>query len=54
MLGIFADCESLTKIDLSNFDTRHLDEINWLFSGCKNLKKNNVITKDERILKTFD
>jgi len=54
MLGIFADCKSLIKIDLSNFDTKHLDEINWLFSGCSNLKKNNVITKDERILKTFD
>jgi len=54
MLGIFSDCKSLIKIDLSNFDTNHLEDVNWLFSECDKLKKNNVITKDERILKTFD
>ena len=54
MLGIFANCESLITIDLSNFDTKHLEEINWLFSGCYKLKKNKVVTNDEKILKTFD
>ena len=53
MLGMFADCKSLVKLDLSNFNTQNTDEYPWLFSGCTKLKKNNVTTKDERILNNF-
>ena len=54
MLGMFADCNSLVNLDISNFDSKNVIDVNWLFSGCHNLNKENVKSKDNRILKTFD
>ena len=50
MRGIFRGCSSLTHIILSNFNTNENTDISNMFSGCSLLKKENVITKDERIL----
>ena len=31
------DCRGLTSIDLSSFNTEHVDNMNSMFSGCSNL-----------------
>ena len=37
MNGMFSDCESLTALDLSNFDTAKVTDMNGMFLGCKTL-----------------
>ena len=37
MREMFSDCESLTALDLSNFDTAQVTEMNRMFSFCKSL-----------------
>ena len=48
--NIFYDCSSLTNINLSNFNTNNVNYMSRMFNGCYKLKKNNIITKDKRIL----
>ena len=50
MYYMFLGCKSLTSIDLSNFDTQNVKYIDGIFSGCESLKKENVKTKDKKIL----
>ena len=47
---MFNGCSSLTNLDLSNFNTNNDTFVGLMFFGCKKLKKNNIITKDKRIL----
>ena len=47
---MFCGCKSLTNINLSNFNTQNVTGMWDMFSGCKSLKKENIITKDKRIL----
>ena len=35
---MFAGCQSLTNLDLSNFDTSNVITMSSMFAGCKNLK----------------
>ena len=49
MSGMFRDCSSLTKIDLSNFNTKNVIDMAQMFAGCSSLRKENIITKDWRI-----
>ena len=35
---MFKDCENLTSLDLSGFDTRSTENMTELFSGCKKLE----------------
>ena len=51
---MFYGCSSLTNIDLSNFNTNNVTDMYGMFSGCSKLKKENVITKDKKILKQFN
>ena len=37
MFGILIDCQRLKSLDLSNFRTPNLNEINNIFSGCNSL-----------------
>ena len=37
MEGMFLDCSGLTSIDLSSFNTEHVDNMNSMFGGCTNL-----------------
>ena len=37
MAYMFADCSSLTSIDVSNFNTAKVTDMSWLFSGCSGL-----------------
>ena len=35
---MFCGCESLTKVDFSNFNTSEVNDMEYLFYGCKSLK----------------
>ena len=47
---MFYGCSQLTNLDLSNFDTKLFVNKMNIFSGCLSLKKENVTTKDQRII----
>ena len=34
---MFSDCNSLTNIDLSNFNTQNVKDMSYMFSSCKSL-----------------
>ena len=36
---MFSGCESLTSLDLSNFDTKNVINMSHMFSGCCSLKE---------------
>ena len=43
----------LTRVDLSNFNTKTIKDNNeffGMFGGCRLLKDENIIVKDKRIL----
>ena len=50
MRVMFFYCSSLTNLDLSNFNTQNVTNISEMFYFCNSLKKNNIITKDNKIL----
>ena len=47
---MFYGCNSLTNINLSNFNTQNVTNMRCMFSECKSLKKQNVITNNIKIL----
>ena len=51
MSGIFYKCNSLTNIDLSNFNTQNVTNMSGMFSKCESLKNEFIVTKDKNILK---
>ena len=51
MYEMFYECEKLKHINLNNFNTQNVTNMNSLFYGCKSLKKSNIITHDLNILK---
>ena len=54
MGSMFFGCSSLTNINLSNFNTNNATDMGCMFYGCRALKKENIITKDKRILNIYD
>ena len=54
MSEMFSGCNSLTNLDLSNFNTQNVTNMSAMFSGCKSLKKDHIITKDKKILEEFE
>ena len=54
MCWMFRDCNSLISLDLSNFNTQNVTDMYAMFSGCKSLIRENLITKDDKILKEID
>jgi surface protein len=46
---MFYYCNSLKSLDLSNFNTQNVTEMYGMFSGCESLKRENIITKDDKI-----
>ena len=54
MSYIFCNCKSLTYLNLSNFNTQNVIIMNDMFVNCISLKKNNLITQNDRILKVKD
>ena len=47
---MFFECNSLKNIDLSNFNTQNVTNMEGIFDGYNSLKKNNIKTKDKKIL----
>ena len=54
MACIFYDCNSLTNLNLSNFNTQNVTNMEYMFSYCNSLTKKNIITKDNKILEIFE
>ena len=54
MSNMFCGCNSLTNIDLSNFNTQNVTNMSSMFDGCNSLKKENIKTKDKKILDKFE
>ena len=54
MSCMFSYCNNLANINLSNVTTQNVTYMRYMFSGCYNLKKNNVITNDYKILNQFE
>ena len=42
MLCMFKWCESLTNIDLTNFNTKNVRDMRDMFNGCKSLTNLNL------------
>ena len=40
--SMFYNCQSLTLLDLSNFDTSNIIDMGWMFQSCKNLASLNL------------
>ena len=51
---MFYKCESLTSIDLSNFNTQNVSDMGNMFDGCKLLKKKNIVINDDKIKKELE
>ena len=50
MCCMFRGCSSLKDINLSNFNTNNVTDMGGMFYKCSKLRKENVITKDKKIL----
>jgi len=53
MNNMFSFCLSLESIDLSNFNTQNAINMSFMFLECNTLQKENIITKDNKIIKQF-
>ena len=53
MSHMFDGCNSLTNINLSNFNTQNVTNMSFMFFDCYSLNKENIITKDEKIKSLF-
>jgi surface protein len=42
MCGMFSNCISLTNLNLSNFNTKNVHNMNGMFSGCNSLFELNI------------
>ena len=51
---MFYGCNSLISLDLSNFNTQNVTNMRGMLAGCNSLKKENIITKDDTIVKELD
>ena len=54
MLRMFFYCNSLTNLNLSNFNTQNVTDMSHMFFYCDLLTKNNIITRDKRILNEYN
>ena len=51
---MFYDCDSLTNINLSNFNIQNVSEMDGMFEGCNLLNKQNLIRNDKKIMELLD
>ena len=54
MSYMFYVCNSLTNFNLSNFNTQNVTNMSGMFLYCNSLKKENLITNDNKILEKFN
>ena len=52
MRSMFYYCNKLTSIDLSNFDTSKVDDMEWMFNNCSNLTSLNAVSYTHLTLPT--
>jgi len=50
---MFNKCSSLKEVNLSNFNTQNVTDMNYIFDGCSSLTKKNIITKNKKIINSF-
>ena len=50
MGGMFCNCKSLISLDLSIFNTEKVNDMSYMFHSYNSLKKENIITEDNKIL----
>lgn len=43
MKGMFEECNSLKFLDLTNFNTRYVQNMERMFKGCKSLISINLV-----------
>ena len=48
MTGMFDTCSGLTTLDVSNFNTSNVTEMEAMFAGCSNLKSIDISNFDTR------
>ena len=53
MSYMFSRCTSLTTLNLSNSNINNVTDMSSMFNGCSSLKKENIKTKDNKILQKF-
>ena len=53
MSSMFHGCNSLTNINLFNFNTQNVTNMNSMFDECNSLTKQNIIINDNIILNIF-
>ena len=53
MRRMFYECNSLISLDLSNFNNQNVTNMYNIFYDCNSIKKENIITKNDEILKEF-
>ncbi len=46
MRYMFDDCESLTQLDVSNFDTSNVTDMTCMFAGCESLTQLDISNFD--------
>ena len=51
---MFAGCESLINLNLSNFNTQYVKNMTCMFLVRDSLTKKNIITKDNKILEEIE
>ena len=51
---MFSGCKNIINLDLSSFNTQNVTNMRGMFNGCNSLKKNNIVTKNNRILEKYD
>ena len=51
---LFYGCDKLTSLNLSNFNTQNVTNMEYMFDNCASLAKKNLITKDNKILNAFE
>ena len=48
MNSMFYECNNLTTLNVSNFDTKNVTDMGWMFYGCNNLTTLNVSNFDTK------
>ena len=45
---MFNNCKKIIDLDLSNFNTKSVINMNYIFNGCHSLR--NIFSRDQKIL----
>ena len=54
MTGMFQNCSSLTRLDLSHFETQNVTKMNSMFYGCSKLSSINLSSFDTQNVSTMN